>query len=98
VGKEGITGGDDPWGPTARFSIKAPHALAAFIAEKGSVCLDGTSLTVNSVNDDMFSVLIIPHTLSVTTWGDRQVGDKLNLEVDLMARYAARLADARRAE
>jgi riboflavin synthase len=98
VAKEGITGGDDPWGPTARFSIKAPHALAAFIAEKGSVCLDGTSLTVNSVNDDMFSVLIIPHTLSVTTWGDRQVGDKLNLEVDLMARYAARLADARRAE
>ncbi|MBA1157261.1 riboflavin synthase [Microvirga mediterraneensis] len=98
VAKESITAGDDPWGPTARFTIKAPHALAPFIAEKGSVCLDGTSLTVNSVNDDMFSVLIIPHTLTVTTWGDRQVGDKLNLEVDLMARYAARLADARRAE
>ena len=98
VAKESITAGDDPWGPTARFTIKAPRALAPFIAEKGSICLDGTSLTVNSVNDDMFSVLIIPHTLSVTTWGERQVGDKLNLEVDLMARYAARLADARRAE
>ena len=90
--------GDDPWGPTARFDIKAPPALAQFIAEKGSVCLDGTSLTVNSVDDDMFSVLIIPHTLTVTTWGERQAGDKLNLEVDLMARYAARLADARRRE
>jgi riboflavin synthase len=97
AGKESITAGDNPWGPTARFVIKAPQGLAAFIAEKGSVCLDGTSLTVNSVSDDMFSVLIIPHTLAVTTWGDRQVGDKLNLEVDLMARYAARLADARRA-
>lgn len=97
VAKEAITAGDDPWGPTARFIIKAPPALSPFIAEKGSVCLDGTSLTVNSVNDDMFSVLIIPHTLAVTTWGDRQVGDSLNLEVDLMARYAARLAEARRA-
>jgi riboflavin synthase len=97
VARESITAGDNPWGPTARFVIKAPSALAPFIAEKGSVCLDGTSLTVNSVNDDMFSVLIIPHTLAVTTWGDRQVGDRLNLEVDLMARYAARLADARRA-
>ncbi len=98
VAREAITAGDDPWGPTARFIIRAPSALSPFIAEKGSVCLDGTSLTVNSVNDDMFSVLIIPHTLAVTTWGERQVGDSLNLEVDLMARYAARLADARRAE
>jgi riboflavin synthase len=95
VAREAITAGDNPWGPTARFVIKAPAALARFIAEKGSVCLDGTSLTVNSVNDDIFSVLIIPHTLAVTTWGERQVGDKLNLEVDLMARYAARLAEAR---
>lgn len=97
VAREAITAGDDPWGPTARFVIKAPAALAPFIAEKGSVCLDGTSLTVNTVNDDIFSVLIIPHTLAVTTWGERQAGDKLNLEVDLMARYVARLADARRA-
>jgi riboflavin synthase len=98
VAKEAITAGDNPWGPTARFTIKAPHALAPFIAEKGSVCLDGTSLTVNAVDGSTFTVLIIPHTLAVTTWGDRQEGDKLNLEVDLMARYAARLADARRAE
>jgi riboflavin synthase len=95
VAREAITAGDNPWGPTARFTIKAPPSLSPFIAEKGSVCLDGTSLTVNSVDGDLFSVLIIPHTLSVTTWGERQVGDGLNLEVDLMARYAARLADAR---
>jgi riboflavin synthase len=97
IAKEAITAGDDPWGPTARFDIRAPASLAPFIAQKGSVCLDGTSLTVNSVNDDVFSVLIIPHTLSVTTWGERQVGDTLNLEIDMMARYVARLADARRA-
>lgn len=94
---EAITATDNPWGPTARFTIKAPSNLAPFIAEKGSVCLDGTSLTVNAVEGDLFSVLIIPHTLAVTTWGVRKEGDKLNLEVDLMARYAARLADARRA-
>lgn len=97
VAREAITAGDDPWGPTARFVIRAPGGLAPFIAEKGSVCLDGTSLTVNSVDGDLFSVLIIPHTLAVTTWGERQAGDRLNLEVDLMARYAARLAEARRA-
>ncbi|WP_243368424.1 riboflavin synthase [Microvirga solisilvae] len=94
---EAITAGDNPWGPTARFTIKAPSNLAGFIAEKGSVCLDGTSLTVNTVDGDLFTVLIIPHTLAVTTWGERKEGDKLNIEVDLMARYAARLADARRA-
>ncbi|MBF9233987.1 riboflavin synthase [Microvirga alba] len=97
VAREAITATDDPWGPTARFNIKTSPELAAFIAEKGSVCLDGTSLTVNSVEGNVFSVLIIPHTLAVTTWGERQLGDKLNLEVDLMARYAARLADPRRA-
>jgi riboflavin synthase len=95
VTREAVTAGDNPWGPTARFDIRAPAALARFIAAKGSVCLDGTSLTVNTVADDVFSVLIIPHTLAVTTWGERGAGDKLNLEVDLMARYAARLAEAR---
>ncbi len=94
IAREAITAGDNPWGPTARFDIKVPASLARFIAEKGSVCLDGTSLTVNTVEGDVFSVLIIPHTLAVTTWGERQAGDKLNLEVDLMARYAARLAEA----
>ena len=79
-------------GSTVRFTIAAPPHLARFIAEKGSVALDGTSLTVNTVDGASFTVLLIPHTLAVTTWGERQAGDTLNLEVDTMARYAARLA------
>ena len=75
----------------ARFSFYAPSELARFIAPKGSVALDGVSLTVNEVADDTFSVLIIPHTLKVTTLGALAAGDHVNLEVDLMARYAARL-------
>jgi riboflavin synthase len=78
-----------------RIDFAAPQDLARFIAEKGSVCLDGTSLTVNSVDREKFSVLLIPHTLTVTTWGEKQIGDAVNLEVDLMARYAARLVEAR---
>jgi riboflavin synthase len=77
----------------ARFELQTPRELARFIAAKGSVTLDGVSLTVNAVQDVMFSVLIIPHTLAVTTlsgWGD---GSEVNLEVDLMARYAARLSE-----
>ena len=77
----------------AHFEIRAPDGLAKFIAEKGSVSLDGTSLTVNSVQGSVFSVLLIPHTLAVTTWGARKAGDALNLEVDQMARYAARLSE-----
>jgi riboflavin synthase len=96
IGHEPITpDADDPWGATARFHIRAPGALAGFIATKGSVCLDGTSLTVNTVDGDVFSVLLIPHSLSVTTWRERKAGDRLHLEIDLMARYAARLAEAR---
>ena len=76
---------------TARFTLRSPAALARFIAPKGSVALDGVSLTVNKVAGDAFSVLIIPHTLKATTLGLLRVGDALNLEVDLMARYAARL-------
>jgi riboflavin synthase len=95
VSREVVTATDDPWGPSACFDIRAPRQLARFIAEKGSVALDGVSLTVNGVDGDVFSVLIIPHTLAVTTWGEREAGDRLNLEVDLMARYAARLAEAR---
>lgn len=87
---------DEPWGATARFHIRAPKALSPFIATKGSICLDGTSLTVNSVEGDVFTVLLIPHSFSVTTWGARKAGDPVHLEVDLMARYAARLAEARR--
>ena len=77
----------------ARFTLRVPKPLAKFIAQKGSVALDGVSLTVNEVTDDTFSVLIIPHTLSVTTFGALRAGDQLNLEVDVMARYAARLME-----
>jgi riboflavin synthase len=79
----------------ARFTLRAPAPLARFIAAKGSVALDGVSLTVNAVEADAFSVLIIPHTLAVTTLAATRPGDALNLEVDLMARYAARLIEAR---
>lgn len=75
----------------ARLALRAPKELARFIASKGSVALDGVSLTVNEVDGDEFSVLLIPHTLEVTTFGALRVGAHLNLEVDLMARYAARL-------
>lgn len=75
----------------ARLTLRAPADLARFIAAKGSVALEGISLTVNTVDDDCFSVLIIPHTLAVTTLGSVRPGAALNLEVDQMARYAARL-------
>ena len=77
----------------ARLALRAPAGLARFIAPKGSVALDGVSLTVNEVEGDTFSVLVIPHTLQVTTLGALAVGDDVNLEVDLMARYAARLME-----
>jgi riboflavin synthase len=79
----------------ARFALRAPPALARFIAAKGSVTLDGVSLTINDVADDTFSVLIIPHTLQVTTFGALRQGDDVNLEIDTMARYAARLMEKR---
>jgi riboflavin synthase len=79
----------------ARFELRAGHELARLIAPKGSVALDGVSLTVNAVAGDTFSVLIIPHTLKVTTLGRLAAGEEVNLEVDLMARYAARLIEAR---
>jgi riboflavin synthase len=91
--REEVTGAGE-WGPTARFVLRAPARLMRFVAEKGSISLDGTSLTVNDVGADTFSVLLIPHTLAVTTWGERRAGDRVNLEVDLMARYAARLVEA----
>jgi riboflavin synthase len=77
----------------AELWLRAPAELARFIAAKGSVALDGVSLTVNKVEGDTFSVLIIPHTLKVTTLGSLRIGAKLNLEVDQMARYAARLLE-----
>ena len=74
-----------------RFLFEADRNLARYIAPKGSVCLDGVSLTVNDVEDNQFSICIIPHTLTVTTLGDLAVGEKVNLEVDLIARYLDRL-------
>jgi riboflavin synthase len=85
-------------GPSSEMTpmeLSARHEVARFIAPKGSVTLDGVSLTVNAVAGDTFSVLIIPHTLKVTTLGQLAVGEEVNLEVDLMARYAARLIEAR---
>jgi riboflavin synthase len=76
----------------ARLVFRAPAPLSRFIAAKGSVALDGVSLTVNEVAGDEFSVLIIPHTLAMTTLGASSAGDPVNLEVDLMARYVARLS------
>jgi riboflavin synthase len=86
VGREDLT-------DMARFSVRAPAELARFVAPKGSVALDGVSLTVNEAAEDTFSVLIIPHTLEMTTLAALAVGDTVNLEVDLMARYAARLME-----
>ncbi|MBD8687034.1 MULTISPECIES: riboflavin synthase [unclassified Rhizobium] len=83
----------EPEGEAVRIRLRAPAHLAKFVAPKGSIALDGTSLTVNAVNGTDFDVLLIRHTLSVTTWGDRQPGDFVNFEVDTMARYAARLAE-----
>jgi riboflavin synthase len=79
----------------ARLTLRAPKELMRFVATKGSVALDGVSLTVNEVTAETFSVLIIPHTLSVTTLGGAKAGAKLNLEIDLMARYAARLMETK---
>ena len=78
----------------AHFRFRAPRPLAKFIATKGSVALEGTSLTVNAVEGDTFEVLLIPHTLAVTAWGALKAGDRVNIEVDQMARYAARLIEA----
>ncbi|MCB8837511.1 riboflavin synthase [Aurantimonas sp. VKM B-3413] len=86
--------GVEPEGEAVRFRLRAPAELKRFVAKKGSVCLDGTSLTVNSVEDDVFDVLLIRHSLDVTTWNERRVVDRVNLEVDQIARYAERLFSA----
>ena len=80
-----------PDGESLRMIFKAPAALARFIAEKGSVALDGVSLTVNETDGARFGINIIPHTASVTTFGQLKAGDKVNLEIDPLARYVARL-------
>lgn len=81
-------------GDSLRLTLEAPAHLARFIAPKGSVALNGTSLTVNEVEGNRFGVNLIPHTQSVTTWGDAAEGDAVNLEIDTLARYVARLAEA----
>ncbi len=82
-----------PEGDSLRVRFRAPDALARFIAPKGSIALNGTSLTVNEVEGAEFGINFIPHTRAVTTWGTVAVGDKVNLEVDTMARYVARLRE-----
>ncbi|TGD62688.1 riboflavin synthase [Tabrizicola sp. WMC-M-20] len=82
-----------PEGDSLRVTFRAPRDLARFIAPKGSVALNGTSLTVNEVNGADFGINFIPHTQKATTWGDVAVGDLVNLEVDTMARYVARLRE-----
>jgi riboflavin synthase len=82
-----------PEGDSVRYKIKAPKQLAKFIAPKGSIALDGTSLTVNEVDGNAFGVNIIPHTSKVTTWGEVKAGDKINIEIDMLARYLARLKE-----
>ena len=83
-------------GDSRRFTISVPPALAPYIASKGSVALNGISLTVNEVEDCRFGINIIPHTLTHTTLGERKPGDRVNLEVDIFARYVARLMEQRR--
>ena len=82
-----------PEGDSKRVTMRSPHALAGFIAPKGSVALNGTSLTVNEVEGVDFGINFIPHTQKATTWGTVAVGDRVNLEVDTMARYVARLRE-----
>jgi len=80
-----------PEGDSVRFTFEAPQAFAKYIAPKGSVCLDGVSLTVNEVQGNRFGVNIISHTQGETTFGSRQVGDRINMEIDTIARYVARI-------
>ncbi len=80
-------------GDSTRVTLRAPEALARFIAPKGSVALNGTSLTVNEVDGCDFGINFIPHTKASTNWGDTAVGDRVNLEIDTLARYVARLAE-----
>jgi len=84
-----------PDGESRRFVLEAPEHLARYIAPKGSVALDGTSLTVNEVSGNRFGINLIPHSLTVTTWGAKSPGDDVNIEVDVFSRYVARLLEYR---
>jgi riboflavin synthase len=85
----------EPEGDSLRFRFRVSPAIVRFIAPKGSIALDGTSLTVNEVEGDDFGVNIIPHTQAVTTWGKARPGDRVNVEIDMLARYVARLSETR---
>jgi riboflavin synthase len=85
-----------PENASVRWRFRVPRAIAPFIAPKGSVAIDGVSLTVNEVDGEVFGVNIIPHTASITTFGTLQPGDRVNVEVDTMARYVARLREYQR--
>jgi riboflavin synthase len=80
-------------GDSTRVVLEVPEALARFVAPKGSVALNGTSLTVNEVDGTSFGINFIPHTKTVTTWGDVAVGDAINMEIDTLARYVSRLRE-----
>lgn len=83
-----------PEGEGARLTIEVPSSLAKYVVEKGSICLDGVSLTVAAVDDPRVEIALIPHTLEQTVFGDRQVGDRVNIEVDVLAKYVERLLGA----
>lgn len=83
----------EPFGESVRYTFQAPESLKKYVAPKGSVALDGVSLTVNEVNDGAFGVNIIPHTQQETTFGGLKAGDRVNMEIDMLARYVARLMD-----
>jgi riboflavin synthase len=82
----------EPAGDCMTLVIRAPHAISRYIAAKGSIAVDGVSLTVNSIDQDIFSINLIPHTLGVTTLKNLGLGSRVNLEVDMLARYVERLA------
>jgi riboflavin synthase len=84
-----------PEGDSLRFRFRVAPEIARFIAPKGSVSIDGTSLTVNEVDDNEFGVNVIPHTQAATTWGKAKAGDRVNVEIDMLARYVARLSETR---
>ncbi len=83
-------------GDSTRMIFEAPDHLCSYIASKGSVCLNGTSLTVNEVNKKTFGINFIPHTKINTTWGETKIGDYVNLEIDILARYVAKINDSKR--
>ncbi|MFO1089632.1 MAG: riboflavin synthase [Hyphomicrobiales bacterium] len=83
-----------PEGDSVRMTFEVPEALKGFVAQKGSIALDGTSFTVNGVDGRTFSINVIPHTQAVTTWGQVKTGHRVNVEIDMLARYVARLLEA----